>query len=67
MAVMTVRAYHSDEWVVPQAFGEKPVVFNEKRPGRALREGKKGRTCFAKDGEFTLLPASLVYVGFRWH
>ena len=51
----------------PRPLGKNQLCLIIKKPGRALREGKEGRTCFAKDGEFTLLPASLVYVGFRWH
>jgi len=39
MAVMTGRAYHSDEWVVPQAFGEKPVVFNNKKARQGSTRG----------------------------
>jgi hypothetical protein len=30
-------------------------------------KGNDRRTCLTKNGKFTLLPASLVYVGFRWH
>ena len=43
--------------IVPQTF--------EPEPGD---EGDlEGRTCLAKDGKFTLLPASLVDVSLRWH
>jgi hypothetical protein len=26
--IMGAFAYHSDEWVVPQAFGQKPVMLD---------------------------------------
>jgi hypothetical protein len=56
-------AHHSDEWVVPETYWEYRTL--ELEPGD---EGDlEGRTCLAKDGKFTLLPASLVDVGLRRH
>jgi hypothetical protein len=56
-------AHHSDEWVVPETYREYRTF--ELEPGD---EGDpEGRTCLAKDGEFTLLPASLVDVSLRRH
>jgi hypothetical protein len=59
----TERAYHSDEWVGPKTYRECET-FEQNQGGAGDGEG---RTCLAKDGEFTLLPACLVDVSLRWH
>ena len=56
-------AHHSDEWVVPETYWEYRTF--ELEPGD--KGDLEGRTCLAKDGEFTLLPASLVDVSLRRH
>ena len=56
-------AHHSDEWVVPETYWEYRSFELESGDEGDL----EGRTCLAKDGEFTLLPASFVDVGLRRH
>jgi len=58
-------AHHSDEWVVPETYWDWEYRKFELEQGD---EGDlEGRTCLAKDGEFTLLPASLVDVSLGRH
>ena len=56
-------AHHSDEWVIPKTYWEYRTFELESGDEADL----EGRTCLAKDGKFTLLPASFVDVSLGWH